>query len=215
MPSATSIARHNPKQARSRTIVAAIVEAAHRIVAADGPDALTTTRIAERAGVSIGSVYRYFPNKGSIVAAIYAGEIEREARKLSMTDRWPIDELPLADGLAWMVDVTLEWHRRLWRTGGDHYRAHHSDFSLGRHLLSEGLVERVRAFFALHAAAVHVRDLDKAAFVIARGISAVIRRAVEERPDMLVEPVFRQELIDLAVCYVMAERVPGRAVAIT
>ena len=206
MPPATSTPRYTPKQARSRTIVAAIVEAARRILAADGPDALTTTRIAERAGVSIGSVYRYFPGKESILAAIYAGEIDREARDFSNSDHWPIDELPLAEGLVLIIDNTLEWHRRLWRTGGDHYRAHHSAFALGRRLLTEGLVERVRAFLALHAASVHVRDLDQAAFMIARGISGVVRRAVEECPEKLFEPAFRQELIDLAVFYATAER---------
>jgi len=53
---------------------------------------------------------------------------------------------------------------------------------------------------------VPVRDLARAAFVLARGLSAIVRRALEERPEKLSEPAFRQELIDLVTCYLPAER---------
>jgi hypothetical protein len=42
--------------------------------------------------------------------------------------------------------------------------------------------------------------------MLARGLSAIVRRALEERPEKLSEPAFRQELIDLLHCYLTAER---------
>jgi AcrR family transcriptional regulator len=62
--------RRRPIQRRSRQTVDAIVEAAARVLARHGYAAATTNRIAERAGVSIGSLYEYFPNKDSILAAL-------------------------------------------------------------------------------------------------------------------------------------------------
>lgn len=62
--------RKEPKQARSRVTVEAIVEAGARILAEEGWAGFTTNRIAEVAGVSIGSLYQYFPDKLALVDAI-------------------------------------------------------------------------------------------------------------------------------------------------
>jgi AcrR family transcriptional regulator len=62
--------RKLPKQARSQTTVEAILEAAAQVFERHGYAAGTTNRIAERAGVSIGSVYQYFPNKDAILVAL-------------------------------------------------------------------------------------------------------------------------------------------------
>lgn len=62
--------RKQPIQGRSTATVEAIVEAAIRILRADGWARLTTTRVAERAGVSVGSLYQYFPNREAIAVEI-------------------------------------------------------------------------------------------------------------------------------------------------
>ena len=62
--------RKLPKQARSQTTVETILEAAAQVFERHGYAAGTTNRIAERAGVSIGSVYQYFPNKDAILVAL-------------------------------------------------------------------------------------------------------------------------------------------------
>lgn len=62
--------RKTARQARSRATQAAILEAAARILESGGIAALTTNEIARRAGVSIGSLYQYFPNKEAILTAL-------------------------------------------------------------------------------------------------------------------------------------------------
>ena len=59
-----------PRQARSRARVAQILAAADAILSTDGVEALTVRRIAERAGVPVGSLYQFFPDKGSVVDAV-------------------------------------------------------------------------------------------------------------------------------------------------
>ena len=61
--------RRSPVQARSRATREAIVQAATQVLERDGPAGFNTNRIAERAGVSVGSVYQYFSNKHAILAA--------------------------------------------------------------------------------------------------------------------------------------------------
>ena len=59
--------RKEPKQARSEQLVADILTAAAQVLARDGARHFTTARVAEKAGVSIGSLYQYFPNKAAIL----------------------------------------------------------------------------------------------------------------------------------------------------
>ena len=66
-------------QARSRARVQRLIDAADEVLAADGAEALTTTRVAEAAGVSVGSLYQYLPDKGALVEAVagrYLAEFE-------------------------------------------------------------------------------------------------------------------------------------------
>jgi AcrR family transcriptional regulator len=206
MPSEALRSRRDPKQLRSRAIVDAIVEAGRQLVAQEGASSLTTNRIAERAGVSIGSLYRYFPNKQAILAAIYDADTGQQVADIRAADDWEIERLPLADALARIVDFQLERHRRLLALGPEFYRAHHGAFSLGPRVGAEELERRMVALLARHAGSVRVRDPAQAAFMLARGTSAIVRRALEERPEALSEPAFRRELLDLLLRYLTAER---------
>jgi AcrR family transcriptional regulator len=66
--------RKSPKQARSSELVSVILEAAIQVLERDGSSGFTTSSIAERAGVSIGSLYQYFPNKASILYKLQSEE---------------------------------------------------------------------------------------------------------------------------------------------
>ena len=66
--------RKLPKQARSTGLVAAILEAAAQVLAKEGAPRFTTARVAERAGVSVGSIYQYFPNKAAILFRLQSDE---------------------------------------------------------------------------------------------------------------------------------------------
>jgi AcrR family transcriptional regulator len=66
--------RKRPKQARSTDLVAAILEAAAQVLAKDGAARFTTARVAERAGVSVGLIYQYFPNKAAILFRLQSDE---------------------------------------------------------------------------------------------------------------------------------------------
>lgn len=59
--------RKQPRQARSNDLVAAILEAAVQVLTKEGAHRFTTARVAEKAGVSVGSLYQYFPNKAAIL----------------------------------------------------------------------------------------------------------------------------------------------------
>ena len=71
--------RKEPRQARSAATVQAILEATVQVILQDGAARLTTTRVAARAGVSVGSMYQYFPNKRALTLALFERHMEAVA----------------------------------------------------------------------------------------------------------------------------------------
>jgi AcrR family transcriptional regulator len=69
--------RKTPIQARSAITVEAISEATIQVLLSHGTDRLTTTRVAERAGVSVGTLYQYYPNKQSLLFAVLEDHLDK------------------------------------------------------------------------------------------------------------------------------------------
>lgn len=74
--------RKQPKQTRSTELVAVILEAAAQVLAKEGAQRFTTARVAEKAGVSVGSLYQYFPNKAAILFRLQSDEWKQTSQML-------------------------------------------------------------------------------------------------------------------------------------
>ncbi|TDR42057.1 TetR family transcriptional regulator [Tahibacter aquaticus] len=75
--------RKKPKQARSNELMGVILEAAAQVLAKEGAQRFTTARVAEKAGVSVGSLYQYFPNKAAILFRLQSDEWRQTSQLLS------------------------------------------------------------------------------------------------------------------------------------
>ncbi|WP_027547404.1 TetR/AcrR family transcriptional regulator [Bradyrhizobium sp. WSM2254] len=102
--------RKNASQQRSRATVDALVEATARILIKEGFEKASTNRIAEVAGVSVGSLYQYFPSKEALVAAV----IDRHNEEIMAIVRSALTEvadLPIDKAVRKLVTVAIEAHR--------------------------------------------------------------------------------------------------------
>ena len=177
--------RKTASQARSRATVDALIEATARILVRESFDRASTNRIAEEAGVSIGSLYQYFPSKEALVAAV----IDRHNRDLMQMARGVLAEvaaLPVEQAVRRLVTVAIEAHRldpRLHRV-------------LAEQLPRTGRLKNVEAFnrenHALfrayldgHRGEIRALNLELAAFVCVTSIEALTHRAVLDRPEIL------------------------------
>lgn len=179
--------RKNAAQARSRATVDALVEATARILVRDGYDRASTNRIAAEAGVSVGSLYQYFPGKEALVAAV----IDRHNQDLMRVVHEALAQVSgetIEVGVRKLVEAAIEAHRvdpRLHRvvaeqtprTGG---LANADNFSRGAHGL-------FRTYLEDHRDELRPLDLDLAAFVCVTSIEALTHEAVIHRPDMLAD----------------------------
>ena len=172
-------------QERSRATVDSLVEATARILVKDGFDKASTNRIAEVAGVSIGSLYQYFPSKEALVAAV----IERHQQQIMQTVRSELAEVsgePLEKAVRRFVAVAV--------------RAHRIDPQLHRVLAEQiprvGKLQRMETFsrenFSLFSAYLEgardqlgVDDLELASFVCVTTIEALTHNAVLHQSKVL------------------------------
>ncbi len=198
--------RRRPKQDRSREIVRAIQAAGLKILECDGPAGLNTNRIAELAGVSIGSLYRYYPNKEAVVADIYEARTQGELEIFKDVERWTraLERLSLEAAIRWVVKVAVDRERRLLELDRDFYRDHSRQFALGRRV-GNPLVDGIAQMLASKHDQLRVANLEHAAFLMARGLGGILHVAVDERPESLGDAEFVEELVDLFLRYLGAD----------
>lgn len=197
-------ARKVPQQRRSQDTVAAIRAATARVLATEGYARASTNRIAEVAGVSVGSLYQYFPNKDALVLAV-ADEHMRAMVELL--------EGSVARGAGGSIEALV-------RTFVDGMIAAHAiDPALHRALVQQILhlgvdvlrenQEHVRAmvegWLLLRADEIRVDNVRVAAFILVSSVESVIHAAVFEKPELLSEPAFARELSRLVLRYLGVE----------
>jgi AcrR family transcriptional regulator len=181
--------RKHASQERSRATVDALVEATARILVREGFDRASTNRIADEAGVSVGSLYQYFPSKEALVAAV----MERHNRELLQVVRGALADAavqPMEQAARKLVAAAIEAHRidpqlhrvlaeQVPRTG----RLENID------LFNRETYALLRAYLERHRAQFRTVDLDLAAFVCVTSIEALTHAAVLHRPEMLSDEV--------------------------
>lgn len=177
--------RKQASQERSRATVDALIEATARLLVREGFDRASTNRIAREAGVSIGSLYQYYPGKEALVAAV----IDRHNREVMQLVRATLAEiatLPIEQAVRKLVATAIEAHRvapRLHRVLAEQIprtgrREKVEAFSRQYHAL-------FRDFLEAHRSELRAGDLDLAAFLCVTSIEAVTHTAVLHRPDVL------------------------------
>jgi AcrR family transcriptional regulator len=193
--------RKAPRQARSKATVDTILTAAARVLVKDGFERTTTNRVAEAAGVSIGSLYQYFPSKESLVAALVTAHVD-EMRGLVLAALEEVRVLPLRPAARRMIELLVAAHAvdpdlhrvlmeqvpRTGRMGGL------ADFEADLHRL-------IVAWLEVHRSELRVTDLGLAAFLAAATVEAITHFAVLYQPARLRDPAFLDEATDLIVRY--------------
>ena len=182
-PRTKTVPRKAPKQQRSRETVDVILAATARVLVKEGFDHASTNRIAEAAGVSIGSLYQYFPSKESLVAALIERHIDHMSETLS-EEMARVFEQPLPVALRRMVEIMLRAHAvepQLHRVLNEQVPR------VGRlHRLYEveaRMRDLGRAYFAHHRQELRVADLEVAAFITVQTIEALIHAATTQPED--------------------------------
>ncbi len=184
------IDRRKPKQSRALTTCSAIFEATAQILEKDGERRLTTNRIAERAGVSIGTLYQYFESKEAILIEMTRAEMEAhqsatiEASKSSSQDE-------AIRGYVRAMIKGFEGRPATRKAAIKAWMSVETAQSLKREI--HGVQKRLPAL---------PKMTKTDAFIISRSLQWVVRSAVLEEFEELYSPEFEDGLVALLTGYI-------------
>lgn len=170
--------RKSASQQRSRATVEAMLDATARVLVQEGYDRASTNRIAAVAGVSVGSLYQYFPNKEALVSALVARH-SREMLQLLRGALHNVATLDLESALRELIRAMIEAHRidpalhrifdeQIPRMGqlAEIEAIEHEVFAL------------IRAWLEEHRDEIQVRDLDTATFICVTTVETLTHQIV-------------------------------------
>jgi AcrR family transcriptional regulator len=202
-PRIRTVPRKQATQARAQATVDVILKATARILVREGYDHASTNKIAVAAGVSIGSLYQYFPSKEALVAALvdrHIGEMVELVRR----------EIPIL--------IALPLRQAIERAVRMMVAAHSVDPKLHKVLVEQvprvGRLEHVerveremiglaRVYLEAKREEISVTDLDLSAYIVVGMVESLTHAAVLTRPELLGEP-FISEVTKAVVNYLEA-----------
>jgi AcrR family transcriptional regulator len=200
--------RKEPRQARSQATVEAILTATARVLVKYGYDHASTNRVAGAAGVSVGSLYQYFPTKEALVAAL----IDRHMSEMTALLEMNIDvvrEAPLPLATRALVKLMLVAHAQNPKL--------HKIFAeqcprVGRmsrfYEIERQIGERIRSYLEGHESELRIKNLDISLFIVVSVVEALTHMTVVDHPGRFDEEELLDEITSLVVRYVMKNPPP-------
>ncbi len=206
MPRKRSTApRKLPQQDRSHMTVEAILEATTHILTEEGYNKANTNRIAERAGISIGSLYQYFPNKESLIVALIE-QHSKEIAELVESKLQHLFDAPLETAIPELVRAVIAAHAinpRLHQILNEEIprsiRLQQMQNTDAR------IAELLRAYLIRWRDSLHQRiypqNLDMTVFILGRTVESLCHSAAIEHPSFVSNSQFEQEVSNLLLLY--------------
>jgi len=198
--------RKAPRQSRSQATVTAILDATARILVERGFVAASTNAVAERAGVSVGSLYQYFPNKDALVTALHTrhGEQMMDVIQRALTKAM---DATLVDALTGLIEATVEAHRveaDLHRVleqqrGGMDMDALHDKYI-------DVMEDRIVALLARHRDEITAPDLKLASYMLLNAAHGLIHAVIQQRPRGISLKHATQEITTMMIAYLTSPR---------
>lgn len=197
----------DPSAQSSPEMVEWILEAGLLLLEEEGPPGLTVQRLAERAGVAVGSLYRYFKSKDAIIEAVYRRQLDA-ALDMIESRQDEIAKLPMEESVRLSMVHAVQRHRRLHRLHPKFFEDNAARLSISTYNPEAAERGRKLTMDAIERRRHEVRDdvdVDMACFMVQEGVNAILRAAVESRPDILENPDFPEELVRLFTRYLVKD----------
>jgi AcrR family transcriptional regulator len=186
--------RKMPVQARSRATFDALIQAATYILTEVGWEGLTTNAIAERAGVNIGSLYQYFPNKEAVITELQRRHAEVIHEQLNQALARLPQQPSLRTAVTQIIEMVIQEHRI---APAVHKAITEELPRTARCLQLDNADLRKQFLTELKPYMKNVPDPDLAIYMMGIAVHAIIHHTAAERPALLARPDMITELVTL------------------
>lgn len=193
--------RKQPRQARSVAMVDAILDATARVLVRESYARASTNAIAEAAGISVGSLYQYFPNKDSLITALHARHVRHVHEEFARILDKP-EPSTLAQAVKDIIHAVVEAHRvepslhRIIESEVPHLVRHaagddtHAEFR-----------ETILRFIRRYRDEIAVKNAKMAAFMVGEIVHAVVHAAVIDEPEGIGIAAVERETVKTVLAY--------------
>lgn len=196
--------RKAPSQDRSKATVDAIYAAAMQVLEREGSDDPGMQVIAERAGVSVGSIYQYFPTKAALAQAVIRHHLRKQvdAVKVSLEEAKALEAEAAVRALVHALVGNKRTFLKLER-------------SILKFLLRVGDIDDLTALddemngvveAFIRSRVTRTQRPELAAFVVSNALRSAVLLSVLQKPEQLEDPAFAEELVQLVLGYLAPKR---------
>jgi AcrR family transcriptional regulator len=206
MPAEAAVAlepRKAPVQARSTVTVEAIAEATIQVLLSHGSERLTTTRVAQRAGVSVGTLYQYYPNKQALLFAVLESHLNRVMTTVEVACQRACHK-PLAEMIKEMVEAFVDAKMERAEVSVALYRV---SAEVGGPALAKRILQRTRkAAEATLQTALDIKTPPEKVAVdtMLAAMGGAMRALLEAEPSPAMVRKSREQLVLLCQAYMKA-----------
>lgn len=204
--------RKTAKQERSRLLMQSVREAAVELIRQHGARQVTATGIAERAGVSVGSFYQYYPNTEAVLTDIYENildQLNAEIEARLEAEKGGFDKT-LEEALAQGIEITFSLHRELLAVDPSFYITFLNEFNItdargpsSNSSWDEWAAGWFQQLLETHRERLRHDDIGFVARFMVDVISGAVHRFAAERPEALDDAKVKAQMLDLICRYIL------------
>jgi AcrR family transcriptional regulator len=190
-----------PRQSRAQETVEALLTATKTLLIRGGAEAATTNAIAKLAGVSIGSLYQYFPSREALIAELSRRHVT-QVLKLIFGEIEALMGTSIRVGARRLIRLMLDVHRQDPQLHAAIY-ASHPDLGARAQLMQmeAEVMGMARSYLERHRDELVVDDLDRATFVVVTTVESLTHDAALRRPELLESEGFVEDVTRLILGY--------------
>lgn len=200
--------RRRPRQRRARLTLSAIQQACLQILESEGETALNTNRIAEVAGISVGTLYKYFPNKETIVESLCNHLLISSLEHMEAVSETSIAlaRRSLDAAIGHIISAEIDRHRNILKHLKGYYRDIHWNFDYEQYVTSNlpGRIDTAQWLEKVlykYRDQLQVEDLAIASRLVVHMIGGTIHSALSRDPEMILNDKLSGELKSAVLGY--------------
>ena len=195
--------RKLPKQQRSRLLFSSIKEACRQILETKGVEDLSIARVAEVAGISVGSFYQYFPNLDAVLYDIYSDDQPPDSTIIADLRLAMDSASSLEDALKSVIDFGVSYHKQRLSLESDFYRLYHEHFGIVSRMRYSDIylqmIDLFRKMLVKYAKERDIQSIDIKAFLLLESLQVSLHQALERHAEYLDSDDFKEIVLKMCL----------------